>query len=64
MQTALQWRSTFYDSSKLFAVWGVDLSTITPTVPHTTAIVQGAYSNDGGNSWHVSGLLVLRSLTR
>ena len=39
-----------YDSQKLVAVWGVDLSTLT-TVPPTTAIVQGAYSNDGGSSW-------------
>jgi len=39
-----------YDSDKLFAVWGVDLSTLSP-VPHTTAIVDGAYSNNGGTSW-------------
>ena len=39
-----------YDSQKIFAVWGVDLSSLTP-VPHTTAIVEGAYSTDGGTSW-------------
>src|SRR5262249_21314748 len=42
-----------HDSQKLLAVWGVDLSTLNP-VPHTTAVIQGAYSNDGGASW--SGL--------
>ena len=47
-----------YDSQKLFAVWGVDESTLTPTVPHTTAIVEGAYSNNGGTSWHSLGQLV------
>ena len=41
-----------YDSQKLFAVWGVDLSSLTPTVPHTTAVVEGAYSDDGGNNWN------------
>jgi len=39
-----------YDSQKLFAVWGVDLSSLSP-VPHTTAILEGAYSNDGGTNW-------------
>ena len=33
-----------YDSQKVFAVWGVDLSSLTP-VPHTTAVVEGAYSD-------------------
>ncbi len=41
-----------YDSQKLLAVWGVDLSTLTP-VPHTTAIVEGAYSNNGGANWNL-----------
>jgi subtilisin-like proprotein convertase family protein len=45
-----------YDSTKLFAVWDVDLSSITPTPPHTTSIVEGAYSNDSGNSWHPIGV--------
>ena len=39
-----------YNPEKLFAVWGVDLSSLSP-VPHTTAIVEGAYSNNGGTSW-------------
>ena len=39
-----------YDSQKLFAVWGVDESQ-EPTVPLTTAIVEGAYSNNGGTTW-------------
>ena len=39
-----------YDSQKVFAVWGVDLSTLSP-VPHTTAVVEGAYSADGGTTW-------------
>ena len=48
-----------YDSSKLFAVWGVDLSTLTPPLPITTAIVEGAYSNDGGTTWTGLGEIVL-----
>jgi subtilisin-like proprotein convertase family protein len=40
-----------YNPQKLFAVWGVDRSSITPTVPHTTAVVEGAFSNNGGASW-------------
>ena len=43
-----------YNSQHLVAVWGVDLSTLTP-VPVTTAVVKGAYSTDGGNSWHATG---------
>jgi hypothetical protein len=39
-----------YDSQKLLAVWGVDLSTLSP-VPFTNAVVEGAYSNNGGTSW-------------
>jgi subtilisin-like proprotein convertase family protein len=39
-----------YDPEKIFAVWGVDLSSLT-TVPHTTAVVEGAYSNNGGATW-------------
>ena len=42
-----------YDSQKVFAVWGHDLSTLSP-VPHTTAVIEGAYSDDGGKNW--SGL--------
>ena len=30
-----------YDSQKVFAVWGVDLSSLTP-VPHTNAVVRGS----------------------
>jgi subtilisin-like proprotein convertase family protein len=39
-----------HDSQKLLAVWGVDLSTLSP-VPHTTAVIEGAYSDNGGASW-------------
>ena len=39
-----------YDTQKVFAVWDVNISTLTP-VPHTTAIVEGAYSTNGGQSW-------------
>ena len=39
-----------YDSQKVFAVWGDDLSSLSP-VPHTTAIVEGAFSSDGGTNW-------------
>src|SRR5436305_1927059 len=39
-----------YDSQKLIAVWGRDLSTLSPA-PQTTAIVEGAYSADGGANW-------------
>ena len=41
-----------YDSQKVFAVWGVDLSSLSP-VPHPTAIVEGAFSSDGGTNWSV-----------
>ena len=47
-----------YDPSKLFAVWGVDLSTLTPPLPITTAIVEGAFSSDGGTTWHGMGEIV------
>ena len=40
-----------YDSSKLFAVWGLDLSTLTPPPTIVTAIVEAAYSSDGGTTW-------------
>src|SRR6185312_12386223 len=36
-------------------VWSVDLSSLTPTVPHTTSIVEGAYSNNAGATWHSLG---------
>jgi hypothetical protein len=39
-----------YDSRKLVAVWGVDLSTLSPA-PHTMAVIEGAYSSDGGATW-------------
>ena len=39
-----------YDSQKVFAVWGLDLLSVSP-VPHTTAIIEGAFSNNGGTSW-------------
>src|SRR5690348_138034 len=39
------------NSRDLVAVWGVDISTLSP-VPHTTAIFDGAYSTDGGSSWN------------
>jgi large repetitive protein len=50
------------NSNILFAVWGVDLSTITPTPPHTTAIVEGAYSTDAGNEWSYLGQQVAPAL--
>jgi subtilisin-like proprotein convertase family protein len=43
-----------FDPQKLVAVWGVDLSTLSPP-PHTTAILEGAYSNDGGTDWFFLG---------
>ena len=43
-----------YDSEKLFAVWSVHESSVTP-VPYTTSIVEGAYSNNGGASWAILG---------
>ena len=44
-----------YDSQKVFAVWGVDLSQVVPAVTPTTAIVEGAYSSNGGTSWNNLG---------
>ena len=44
-----------YNSQKVFAVWGVDLSTLSP-VPTPNAIVEGAYSNDGGTTWTPIGV--------
>ena len=41
-----------FDSQKVFAVWGVDLSQEVPVPTPTTAVVQGAYSSDGGTSWN------------
>ncbi len=46
-----------YDPDKLFAVWGVDLSSLS-TVPHTTAVVEGAYSDNGGANWTSLGTTV------
>ena len=43
-----------YDPQKVFAVWGVDLSSLSP-VPHTTAVVEGAYSTNGGANWNGVG---------
>ena len=40
-----------YDSQKLIAVWGVDLSQVTPTPPLTTAVVRGLFSTNGGAGW-------------
>jgi subtilisin-like proprotein convertase family protein len=42
-----------YNSQDVVAVWGVDISNLSPA-PQTTAIIQGQYSLDGGNTW--SGL--------
>ena len=39
-----------YDSQEVVAVWGVDISNLSPT-PQTTEILQGTYSLDGGTSW-------------
>ncbi|HEX3446680.1 MAG TPA: hypothetical protein VHS97_00395, partial [Isosphaeraceae bacterium] len=44
-----------YDSQKLFAVWGVDLSQVVPAPTPTTAIVEGAFSNNGGATWNNLG---------
>ena len=46
-----------YDSQKVFAVWGQDLSSLSP-VPTTNAIVEGAYSSDGGTNWTSLGTSV------
>ena len=46
-----------YDSQKVFAVWGDDLSSLSP-VPHTTAIVEGAFSSNGGTNWQGLGTSV------
>ena len=43
-----------YDSQKLIAVWGVDLTQLTPP-PFTVDVVEGAYSNNGGASWNSLG---------
>ncbi len=51
-----------YDSQKVFAVWGVDGSQIDPAVSAPTAVVEGAYSNDGGADWTSLGVSV--NLTR
>ena len=40
-----------YDSQKIFAVWGVDESQESPVPSPTTAVVEGAYSNNGGATW-------------
>jgi subtilisin-like proprotein convertase family protein len=40
-----------YDPSKLFAVWGLDLSTLTPPPTIVTAVVEAAYSSNGGTTW-------------
>ncbi len=47
-----------YNPEKVFAVWSVDLQSITPTPPHTTSVVEGAYSDDGGASWNSLGTSV------
>ena len=44
-----------YNSQQVVAVWGRDLSQVTP-VPFTTAVVEGAWSSNGGTSWHTFGL--------
>ena len=41
-----------YDSQKLFAVWGLDLSSLSPE-PFTHALVDYSYSTDGGTHWSV-----------
>ncbi len=45
-----------YNSNNIFAVWGVDLSDTTPT-PTTTAVIDGAYSNNGGATIAFTGTL-------
>src|SRR5579883_3318271 len=40
-----------YNSQDVVAVWGVDLSSITPEPTPTTAIIEGDYSTNGGLSW-------------
>ncbi len=44
-----------YNPNIVVAVWSVDLSSLT-TVPHTTAIVEAAFSNNAGSTWSGSGL--------
>ena len=39
-----------YDSQQEVAIWGVDISNLSPT-PLTTAVVLGAYSINGGQTW-------------
>ena len=40
-----------YNSQQVVAVWGRDLSQEIPAPTRTTAVVEGAWSNDGGASW-------------
>jgi subtilisin-like proprotein convertase family protein len=47
-----------YDSQKIFAVWGVDGSQVVPTPGPPTAIIEGAFSSDGGVSWTSLGVNV------
>ncbi len=46
-----------YDAQKVFSVWGIDLSQITPAVSPPTAVIEGEFSGDGGTTWtSASGL--------
>ena len=44
-----------YDSQKVFAVWGVDFSSLSP-VPRPSAIVEGGFSRDGGTDWFAANV--------
>jgi subtilisin-like proprotein convertase family protein len=47
-----------YDSQKVFAVWGLDLSQLNPPpLGPPLQIIQGAYSADGGTNWSGIGLV-------
>ncbi len=52
-----------YDSQKVFAVWGLDGSQIVPAVTAPTAVVEGAYSDDGGADWTSLGVNVNPPMT-
>src|SRR5262249_24612554 len=44
-----------YNPQQVVAVWGHDLSQVTP-VPFVTAVVEGAVSTNGGTSWSGFGI--------
>ena len=40
-----------YNSQKIVAVWSIDISNLAGP-PHTTSLVEAAYSDNGGTSWN------------